>query len=164
LTSSPEIVALAEPGREQVLSVEDWAEIRRLRRAEGMPIAEIARVMGISRNTVQAALASDNPPKYARLPQGSVADAFEPRIRELLAAFPPMPATVIAERVGWPYPARTLSAGRWRSGGRRTCRRIRRRGRPMRPGRSPAPATPACPASPPSPKAWSKTSTPSPRA
>jgi transposase len=28
-------------------------------------------------------------------------DAFEPRIRELLQAFPTMPATVIAERVGW---------------------------------------------------------------
>jgi transposase len=28
-------------------------------------------------------------------------DEFEPRIRELLAAFPTMPATVIAERVGW---------------------------------------------------------------
>jgi len=99
-----------------VLSVEDWAEIRRLRRAEGMPIAEIARVMGISRNTVKAALASDNPPKYVRAPQGSVADAFEPRIRELLRAFPSMPATVIAERVGWPYSVRTLSGkvAQWR--------------------------------------------------
>jgi DNA-binding transcriptional regulator YiaG len=47
LTSFPESLALAESGREQVLSVEDWAEIRRLRRAEQMPIAEIARVMGI---------------------------------------------------------------------------------------------------------------------
>src|SRR5580700_7880091 len=28
-------------------------------------------------------------------------DAFEPRIRELLRAYPAMPATVIAERVGW---------------------------------------------------------------
>jgi hypothetical protein len=28
-------------------------------------------------------------------------DAFEPRIRELLQAYPTMPATVIAERVGW---------------------------------------------------------------
>jgi transposase len=92
-----------------VLSVEDWAEIRRLRRAERMPIAEIARVMGISRNTVKAALASDNPPKYVRGPQGSVADGFEPRIRELLAAFPSMPSTVIAERIGWPYSVRTLS-------------------------------------------------------
>jgi hypothetical protein len=72
--------------------------------------------MGISRNTVKAALASDNPPKYARAPQGSVADAFEPRIRELLAAFPSMPATVIAERVGWPYSVRTLSGkvAQWR--------------------------------------------------
>ncbi|MCA1835875.1 MAG: hypothetical protein LC721_05940, partial [Actinobacteria bacterium] len=29
-----------------MLDVEDWAEIRRLRRAEGMAISEIARVMG----------------------------------------------------------------------------------------------------------------------
>ena len=92
-----------------MLSVEDWAEIRRLRRSERMPIAQIARVMGISRNTVKAALASDGPPKYQRAPAGSVADAFEPRIREVLAAYPSMPATVIAGRIGWPYSVRTLS-------------------------------------------------------
>jgi transposase len=109
LTSFPETLAVAEPGREQVLSVEDWAEIRRLRRAEGMPIAEIARVLGISRNTVKAALASEGPPRYVRRPAGSVADGFEPRIRELLAAYPSMPATVIAERISWPYSIRTLS-------------------------------------------------------
>ncbi len=45
-----------------MLSVEDWAEIRQLRRAEQMPIAQIARVMGISRNTVKAALASGRAP------------------------------------------------------------------------------------------------------
>ena len=28
-------------------------------------------------------------------------DPVEPRIRELLAAWPTMPATVIAERIGW---------------------------------------------------------------
>jgi transposase len=116
LTSFPESLALAESGRKQVLSVEDWAEIRRLRRAEQMPIAEIARVLGISRNTVKAALASDNPPKYVRAAQGSVADGFEPRIRELLRAFPSMPSTVIAERVGWPYSVRMLSGkvAEWR--------------------------------------------------
>jgi len=32
------------------LGVEDWAEIRRLRRAEGMPIKAIARVVGVSKN------------------------------------------------------------------------------------------------------------------
>ena len=83
------------------MSVEDWAEIRRLHRTEGLPIKMIARMLGVSRNTVRAALASDSPPKYVRKPAGSAVDAFEPRIRELLQAFPTMPATVIAERVGW---------------------------------------------------------------
>ncbi|WP_421839994.1 IS21 family transposase [Mycobacterium sp.] len=92
-----------------MLNVEDWAEIRRLRRSEQLPIAEIARVMGISRNTVKSALASDGPPKYRRAVRGSVADEAEPRIRELLAAYPRMPATVIAERIGWSYSIRTLS-------------------------------------------------------
>jgi transposase len=97
------------PRRKPVLSVEDWAEIRRLRRSERLAISEIARVMGISRNTVKAALASDGPPKYQRAAAGSVADEAEPRIRELLAAYPRMPATVIAERIGWSYSIRTLS-------------------------------------------------------
>jgi len=84
-----------------VLNVEDWAEIRRLHRAEGQPIKVIARVMGISKNTVKAALASDGPPAYRRRPSGSVVDAVEPQIRELLRVYPRMPATVIAERIGW---------------------------------------------------------------
>lgn len=92
-----------------MLSVEDWAEIRRLRRSERLPISEIARVLKISRNTVKSALASDGPPKYQRAAKGSVADEAEPRIRELLAAYPRMPATVIAERIGWWYSIRTLS-------------------------------------------------------
>jgi len=98
------------------LGVEDWAEIRRLRRAEGLAISEIARLRGISRNTVRAALVSDAPPRYVRRPMGSVVDAFEPRVRELLRAYPTMPATVIAERIGWPYSIRTLSGrvAEWR--------------------------------------------------
>ena len=81
--------------------MENWAEIRRLHRAEGMPIKAIARRLGISKNTVKSALACDEPPKYERPPKGSAVDAFDPRIRELLAEFPDMPSTVIAERVGW---------------------------------------------------------------
>ena len=84
-----------------MLSVEDWAEIRRLHRAEGLPIKAIARLLGISRNTVRVAVASDAPPRYARRPAGSIVDVVEPRIRELLRAYPAMPATVIAERIGW---------------------------------------------------------------
>lgn len=81
--------------------MEDWAEIRRLHRAEGLPIKAIVRVLGISRNTVRAAIASDVPPKYERTPAGSIVDEVEPRIRELLQSYPRMPATVIAERIGW---------------------------------------------------------------
>jgi transposase len=84
-----------------VLSVEDWAEIGRLHRAEQMPIKQVARVMGVSKNTVKRALAAWGPPRYQRLARESVVDAVEPRIRELLAAWPTMPATVIAERIGW---------------------------------------------------------------
>jgi transposase len=85
-----------------VLSVEDWAEIRRLYRAEGMPIKQVARVMGCSKNTVKRALAAAGPPRYQRrVGGGSIVDGVEPRIRELLAAWPTMPATVIAERIGW---------------------------------------------------------------
>ena len=91
-----------------MLSVEDWAEIRRLRRAEKMPIKVIARVMGCSKNTVKAALRADGPPAYRRPVRGSVVDAVEPRIRELLLATPTMPATVVAERIGWSYSIRVL--------------------------------------------------------
>ena len=84
-----------------MLAVEDWAEIRRLHRAEGLPIKTIARTLKISRNTVRSALASEGPPKYERQPAGSAVDAFEDAIRAQLKEVPTMPATVIAERVGW---------------------------------------------------------------
>jgi len=92
-----------------VLSVDDWAEIRRLHRAEGLSVRAIARVRGVSRNTVRNALKADGPPRYQRRPAGSVVDAAEPRIRELLAAYPRMPATVIAQRIGWQNSIRVLS-------------------------------------------------------
>jgi transposase len=84
-----------------VITVEDWAEIRRLHRAEKMPIKAIVRMLGVSKNTVRRALRSGEPPRYERQGPGSVVDAAEPRIRLLLKDYPTMPATVIAERIGW---------------------------------------------------------------
>jgi transposase len=84
-----------------MLHVEDWAEIRRLHFAEQMPIKVIARRLGISKNTVKAKLAAVAPPKYERAPVGSIVAEVEPQIRELLQDCPTMPATVIAERIGW---------------------------------------------------------------
>jgi transposase len=92
-----------ELGRKGVIDVEDWAEIRRLHRAEGLGVRAIGRHLGIARNTVRAALASDAPPRYERTARGSVVDEVEPLIRELLAEVPTMPATVIAERIGWTH-------------------------------------------------------------
>ena len=56
-----------------MIEVEDWAEIRRLHRADGLPIKQIARIKNVSRNTVRAALRSDGPPKYEREPNCSTA-------------------------------------------------------------------------------------------
>ena len=99
----------AEVRGKWVLSVEDWAEIRRLYRSERMPIKVIARVLGCSKNTVRKALAAEGPPAYRRHSPGSVVDEVELQIRELLQACPVMPATVIAERLEWRYSIRTLS-------------------------------------------------------
>lgn len=84
-----------------MLDVEDWAEIRRLHLAEGLSIKEITRRLGVARNTVRSAVRSEAPPVFDRKPRPSAVDAVEPQIRALLAEFPRMPSTVIAERIGW---------------------------------------------------------------
>lgn len=67
-----------------MIHVEDWAGIRRMYRMEGLSARAVARRLGISKNTVLRALASDRPPRYRRAPKGSAVDAVEPAVRELL--------------------------------------------------------------------------------
>jgi transposase len=88
-----------------VITLEDWALIRRLA-AEGVPKARIAQRLGISRTTVIKAVASDAPPRYERTPTPTSFTVFEPRVRALLQDTPDMPASVLAERVGWQGSAR----------------------------------------------------------
>ena len=88
--------------------MEDWAEIRRLHFSVGMSIRAIEREGPWSRNTIRSAVRSTTPPKYVRAGAGSVVDAVEPQIRELLQATPTIPATVIAERIGWTRSIRVL--------------------------------------------------------
>lgn len=80
--------------------MEDWALIRRLA-AEGVPKAKIAARLGISRTTVIKAVASESPPQYERKAAVTSFTPFEARVRALLVETPTMPATVLAERVGW---------------------------------------------------------------
>ena len=80
--------------------MEDWALIRRLA-AEGVPKTQIAARLGVSRTTVVKAVGSESPPRYERAPRPTSFTPFEGRVRALLAVTPDMPATVVAERVGW---------------------------------------------------------------
>lgn len=84
-----------------MITLDDWAEIRRLHRSEHLPIKAIARKLGISKNTVKKALRAREVPRYQRAPKGSIADGAERAIREQLKLCPTMPATVVAERIGW---------------------------------------------------------------
>jgi transposase len=85
------------------MSVEDWARIRHLHEAEGLSQRRIAEELGLARDTVARALRSDLPPQYKPRPPvtGSAWSRVEPAVRALLAEHPRMPATVVAERVGW---------------------------------------------------------------
>lgn len=83
-----------------MISLEDWALIRRLV-ADGISQRQVARDLGIGRATVARAVTSDGPPKYERTAVPTSFTPFEPHVRELLRKTPDMPATVLAERVGW---------------------------------------------------------------
>jgi len=84
-----------------VITLEDWALIRRLHLGGWVSKAQIAARLGISRNTVAKAVAADRPPVFHRDAPTSAFDEFESQIRALLSQTPSMPATVIAEGVGW---------------------------------------------------------------
>ena len=103
--------------------MEDWALIRRLA-ADGVPKARIAHRLGISRTTVIKAVNSDVPPRYERMPGPTSFTVFEPAVRALLKDVPDMPATVLAERVGW------AGSIRWFSG---NVKRLRPEHRPIDP-------------------------------
>ena len=61
--------------------MEDWALIRHVDHSEKLSQRAIARQLGVARDTVAAALASDGPPQYRRAPVESAISAAEPKIR-----------------------------------------------------------------------------------
>lgn len=84
-----------------MINLQEWAEIRHLHVSEGLSARAISKRLGLARDTVSRALASTTPPGYQRRPGASAFDSFEAEVRLLLVSFPQMPASVIAERVGW---------------------------------------------------------------
>ncbi|TFD24076.1 IS21 family transposase [Cryobacterium lyxosi] len=81
--------------------MDDWGKIRQLFSAGQHSKREIGRLVGVSRGTVDRALESDRLSKYQRAATGSSFDAYATQVRVLLAVTPRMPASTLAERVGW---------------------------------------------------------------
>jgi transposase len=80
-----------------MISVADWAEIRRLFYAEKISKRKIAKRLGVHRDTVTAAIAAPQPPKYEREPRGSKLDPYKLKIQALLKETPDLSAVRIQE-------------------------------------------------------------------
>jgi transposase len=82
-----------------MVGVEQWAEIRRMHKVEGLSIREIARRSGRDRNTVRAALRSSEPPRYRRAPRATKLDPFKEEIVRLLKEDPKLPGKRLRELI-----------------------------------------------------------------
>jgi transposase len=80
-----------------LVGVELWAEVRRLKRVEGLSGREISRRTGLARETVTRLLAAEEPPRYARAPTESVVDPFKDWIYEQLKDDPRVPSQRLRE-------------------------------------------------------------------
>lgn len=67
-----------------MVGVEQWAEVRRMMRVDGLSAREISRRTGLARDTVSRLLAAETPPAYSRAPAGSILDPFKDWICEQL--------------------------------------------------------------------------------
>jgi transposase len=80
----------------EVRSAVDWAEVRAMH-ADGVKKREIARRLGISRNTVDKLIDAKEPPRYERAPAGSMLDPLEGVLRELIKDWPDIKAPRVTE-------------------------------------------------------------------
>jgi transposase len=74
----------------------DWAQVRALA-ADGVSQREIARRLGIGRNTVRRMVEGSEPPRNCRAPAGSMLDPVEPVPRKLLGEWPQIRAPRVTE-------------------------------------------------------------------
>ena len=80
-----------------MVSVEQWAEIRRLYFVKRLSIKEIVRRTGHGRNTIRRALRSGEPPRYRRAPRPSKLDPFRDVVQRLLRSDPCLPGKRLRE-------------------------------------------------------------------
>ena len=80
-----------------MLDVERWAELRREHFVRGVPIKELVRRTGLSRNTVRAALRSTEPPVFRVPERPSKLDPFREEVQRLLRVEPRLPGKRLRE-------------------------------------------------------------------
>lgn len=80
-----------------MVSVEQWAELRREHFVAGKSIKELVRSTGLSRNTIRRALRSDRPPAYERASKLGVLEPFKPEIHRLLKKNSKLPGVRVRE-------------------------------------------------------------------
>ena len=83
-----------------MVGVEQWAEIRRLVLVEQRSQRQVAKSLGLARDTVARALASDSPPKYERAVVVSKLDPFKEWICEQLRDDPSIQSLRLREMAG----------------------------------------------------------------
>lgn len=83
-----------------MVDVEQWAEVRRMKRVEGLSAREISRRTGLARDTVGKLLGAEVPPRYSRARAGSILDPFKDWICEQLHADPKVPSQRLRELAG----------------------------------------------------------------
>ncbi len=83
-----------------MVDVERWAEVRRMRRVEGLSGREISRRTGLHRDTVARLLAAAAPPRYQREMAGSKLDPFKDWVCEQLRADPRIQSQRLREMAG----------------------------------------------------------------
>jgi len=86
--------------RKALLDVEQWAEIRRMKRVEGLSQREIHRRTGVHRDTIRRALASPEPPSYGPRPRrASKLDPYRAEVERLLAGDPTLSGVRVREEI-----------------------------------------------------------------
>ncbi len=82
-----------------MLVVEQWAELRREHFVRGVAIKELVRRTGLSRNTIRAALRSDEPPAFKCAERPSRLDPFRDEIHRLLKDDPRLSGVRVREEI-----------------------------------------------------------------
>ena len=82
-----------------MLDVERWAELRREHFVRGVAIKELVRRTGLSRNTIRAALRSDQPPAFRCPERPSKLDPFKDEIHRLLKDDPKLSGVRVREEI-----------------------------------------------------------------